>query len=475
MFDETQKGKNAGWTFAITSIAVFMAALDNLVVTTALPVIRSELNSSLSELEWIVNAYALTFAVLLLTGAALGDRFGRRRMFVVGLIIFTLGSALAAMAETTATLIMARALQGVGGAIITPLTLTILSASVRPERRALALGAWGGIGGLAVAIGPLVGGAITEGIAWQWIFWINVPIGIVAAFVAAFKLSESFGDDKKLDLAGLMLASAGLVGIVWGVINANERGWTDGGVVTSIVAGVGLVAAFIWWESRTASPMLPLRHFRSKSFALANGASFLMFFGVFGAVFLLAQFFQVAQGYTPFEAGLRTLAWTAMPAFVAPIAGAISGRIGGRVILSVGLGLMSAGLAWFALIATPAVAYSAIAPSLVMAGIGMGMFFAPVANIVLSAVPAAEEGKASGATNAIRELGGVFGVAILAAVFSGAGSYMTPGTFVEGLIPAVWVGAAAVGGGAILAAALPGRRKRTELLVSDRSMSVART
>ncbi len=458
MSTEVAPRKNVGWTFAITSVVLFMAALDNLVVTTALPVIRAELDASLSQLEWIVNAYTLTFAVLLLTGAALGDRFGRRRVFVIGIGLFTLGSALAAMSGSTEMLIISRALQGVGGAVIMPLTLTILSGAVSPERRALALGAWGGIGGLAIAIGPLVGGAIAEGLSWQWIFWINVPIGIVAAIAAAYRLNESFGPDKKLDLVGLGLASVGLVGIVWGVIHGNELGWGDFNVLGPIVGGFAILGAFLWWESRSATPMLPLRFFANRTFLFANAASFLMFFGVFGAVFLMTQFLQFAQGYSPFEAGLRTLPWTGMPVFVAPIAGAVAGRIGGRPLLVAGLSLMAVGLGWFAAIASPDVAYSAQVPALVLAGIGMGLFFAPVAAVVLSSVKPEEEGKASGATNAIRELGGVFGVAILAAVFAGQGSYVSGQAFVDGMVPAIWVGAAIVAIAAIMAALIPGRR-----------------
>ena len=449
--------RSTAWTFAITSIALFMVALDNLVVTTALPVIRADLGASLSDLEWMVNAYTLTFAVLLLTGAALGDRFGRRRMFVIGLAIFTGASAAAALAPSSEVLIAARAIQGVGGAFVTPLSLTILSAAVPPERRALALGAWGGIAGLAIAIGPLIGGAIAEGVSWHWIFWLNVPIGIVAVILAASRLQESHGPDGALDLPGLGLVSGGLLALVWGVIHGNDYGWSDPRIVGALTAGALLLAAFVYWESRTASPMLPLRFFRSRAFTAANVVSFLMYFGVFGAVFLLVQFFQVVQGLSPFQSGLRTLPWTAMPAFVAPIAGALAGRIGGRPILVAGMALLSAGLFWIAAVATPTVEYLVLVPGFVMAGVGMGLFFAPIANVVLSAVDPIEEGQASGATNTIREIGGVFGVAVLASVFSSAGSYQSPTAFVDGLQPAVFVGAAIVAVGAVVALALPGR------------------
>ncbi|MFL5949574.1 MAG: DHA2 family efflux MFS transporter permease subunit [Gaiellaceae bacterium] len=408
------------WTFAITSVALFMTTLDNLVVTTALPVIRKDLDASLSGLEWTVNAYTLTFAVLLMTGAALGDRFGRRRLFAVGLVIFTLGSAAAALAPSIDVLIAARAVQGLGGAIVTPLTLTILSASVPAERRGLVLGAWGGISGLAVAIGPLVGGAVVEGLSWQWIFWLNVPIGIVLIPLALRRLRESRGPNDALDLPGVALASAGLFGIVWGLVRGNGVGWGSLEITTAFVTGIVVLALFVVWELRAPEPMLPLRFFRNRTFTAANAASFLMFFGMFGSIFLLAQFFQTVQGYSPLDAGLRILPWTAMPIIVAPIAGALSDRIGGRSLMAVGLGLQAAGLAWIAAVSTPTVPYADLVGPFILSGVGMAMYFAPVANVVLSSVRPEEEGQASGANNAIRELGGVFGVAVLAAVFLGA-------------------------------------------------------
>jgi EmrB/QacA subfamily drug resistance transporter len=447
------------WTFAISSIALFMAALDNLVVTTALPVIRASFNANLAELEWIVNAYTLTFAVLLLTGAALGDRFGRKRLFIIGLAIFTGGSAVAALSSNVSVLIVARAIQGLGGAILTPLSLTILSAAVPRERRAVALGAWGGIAGLAIAIGPLVGGAISEGLAWQWIFWINVPIGLVAIPLAYARLTETRGPSTRLDLAGLGLASGGLLAVVWGLVRANEQGWTSPEIVGSFVAGLVLLVAFVAWEARSAEPMLPLRLFRSRSFTAANLVSMLMTFGMFGSIFLLAQFFQVVQGYSPFQAGLRTLPWTIMPVFVAPIAGLLSARTGTRPLLVLGMSLQAIALGWMALIITPTVDYGAIVPTFILAGIGMGLFFAPIANVVLSAVRPEEEGKASGANNAIRELGGVFGVAVLASIFSANGGYTSGPAFVDGLVPAMQVGAVVVAAGAVAALGLGGRTR----------------
>ncbi|MCX6373962.1 MAG: DHA2 family efflux MFS transporter permease subunit [Actinobacteria bacterium] len=446
------------WTFIVTSVAVFMVSLDNLVVTTALPVIKTDLGASLQGLEWTVNAYTLTFAVLLLTGAALGDRFGRKHMFLVGLAIFTLGSAAAALAPGIGWLIAARALQGVGGAIVTPLTLTILSGAVSPARRGLALGIWGGVSGLAVALGPVVGGAVVEGLSWQWIFWLNVPIGIALLPVALLRLRESKGANRALDLPGLGLASVGLLGIVWGLVRGNEHGWTSLGVAGPIAAGIVLLGAFVFWELRTPEPMVPMRFFRKRAFSAANATSLLMSFGMFGAIFLLAQYFQVVQGYSPLQAGLRTLPWTAMPIFVAPIAGILSDRIGARPLLVAGMALMAAGLAWMAVVTTPTVAYGRLIPAFVMAGVGMSLYFAPVANLVLSTVRRNEEGKASGVNNTVREVGGVFGVAVLASVFSAVGGYATPQLFVEGMVAALWVGAAAVAVAGIAAVAIPPRQ-----------------
>src|SRR6266536_308725 len=371
-------GHKTMWTFVITSIALVMVTLDNLVVTTALPVIKHDLHASLQGLEWTVNAYTLTFAVLLLTGAALGDRFGRRRLFVIGLGIFTAASAFAALAPSIDALNLARALQGVGGAIVTPLTLTLLSAAVRPERRGLALGAWGGIGGLAGALGPLVGGAVVQGMSWQWLFWLNVPIGLLLIPLAWRRLDESRGPSSKLDLPGLGLASAGLLGIVWGLVRGNSVGWGSLEIVGSIGAGAVLVALFVLWELRTKAPMLPMRFFRNRTFTQANVASLFMFFGMFGSIFLLAQFFQTVQGYSPFGAGLRILPWTAMPIFIAPIAGALSDRIPGPRIMGVGLALQAIGLGWIAAVSTPTVPYADL----------VGPFVVAVGAIVAITIPA---------------------------------------------------------------------------------------
>ncbi len=454
------------WTFLSTTVALFMVVLDNLVVSTAIPVIRVDLGASLEQLEWTVNAYTLTFAAFLLTGAALGDRFGRRRVFMIGIGIFTVASAGAALAPSADWLIAARALQGIGAAIVTPLTLTLLSAAVPASKRGAALGVWSGVAGLAVASGPLVGGAVVEGLSWQWIFWLNVPIGLVLLPIAS-RLQESYGPDKALDLPGLGLASAGLLSLTWGIINGHGHGWTSPEIVAALAVGALLLAAFVMWERRTPEPMLPMRFFADRAFSAANAASLFMYFGMFGSIFLLTQFFQTAQGYSPLEAGLRVLPWTAMPMIVAPISGVLSDRIGGRPLMAIGLGLQAIGLAWIAAVSTATVGYGSLVGPFIVSGIGMGMFFAPVANVVLSAVRPVEEGKASGANNAIREVGGVLGVAVLASIFARYGGYESPVTFNDGLVPALWVGAIVVAAGAVSALLIPRRRRPAEAYEAD--------
>jgi EmrB/QacA subfamily drug resistance transporter len=460
------------WTFAITTIALFMTALDNLVVVTALPTIQEDLGASLQGLEWVVNAYTLTFAVLLLTGAALGDRFGRKNMFVVGMTIFTLASILAAVSDGTEMLVTARAIQGLGAAIVTPLTLTILAREAPREQRGAILGAWGGIAGLAVAIGPVVGGAIVDGISWHWIFWINVPIGLITIPLAWLKLSESTGPNDKLDIVGLLLSGLGLFGLVFGVVRSNSHGWGSGQVLASIVVGAILVVAFCWWEARTRQPMLPLRFFRNRAFSATNAVSVAMYFGMFGSIFLLTQYLQVVLGNSPIGAGVRMLAWTGVTMFVAPVAGALSDRVGGRPFMFAGLLLQAVALGWMAAIVDVDTGFGSLVVPFILAGIGMGLFFAPVAAVVLSAVRPEEEGQASGANNALREVGGVFGIAVLAAIFAHYGdrglAYVPPfDKFIDGLTPALWTGAIILGVGAAIALLIPSGGRQREAAADD--------
>jgi EmrB/QacA subfamily drug resistance transporter len=455
--------RNSIWTLAIVSVALFMVTLDNLVVTNALVSIREDLGASLEQLEWTVNAYTLSYAVFLLSAAALGDRLGRRTVFAAGLGIFTVASAAAAMAPSTEALIAARAVQGLGGAVIMPLSLTLLSEAFAGEKRGLALGIWSGVSGLGVALGPVVGGAVVDGFSWHWIFWLNVPIGIALVPVAVALLTESRGPNRTLDLPGVALASSGLLGIVFGIVRAQALGWTTTTVLGSMAAGVVLLAGFVAWELRAPAPMLPMRLFKNRGFAATNGVSLAMFFGAFGSIFLLAQFFQVAQGYSPLEAGVRTLPWTAMPIFVAPVAGILSDRIGSRPLMAAGLSLQALALAYLAIVTAPDVTYGLLVPGFVMAGTGMALVFAPSANALLSSVRPSEAGQASGANNTIREVGGVLGVAVLASVFTGAGGYGSPQAYVDGLIPAVWVGAAVLAVGALVALLVPRRPAAAEV------------
>jgi len=452
---------NQRWTLAIAGLGAFMTALDTLVVTTALPVMRVDLGGSLSDLEWIVNAYNLAFACLLLTGAALGDRFGRRRMFCVGLGLFTGASAAAALSPSIGALIAVRGLQGAGAAIVMPLTLTLISEAFPAEKRGAAIGLWGGISGLAVAAGPVVGGAVVDGIGWSWIFWVNVPIGLMLIPVAARKLTESFGPRSQLDVLGVALAAAAALGLTWGLVRANSAGWTSAEVLASLASGAALGTAFVGWERSTASPMLPLSLFRSRTFAGANAVSFFLYAGLFGALFLMSQFFQNALGESPLSAGLHLLPWTATPMLVAPLAGVLADRYGNRPFMVLGLALQALGFAWVASIAHPGMGYAQLGVALTVSGIGTSFCFPTVANAVLSAVPAAEAGVASGTNSALRELGGVFGVAVLASSLSATGAYHSPQVFTDGFTGALWIAAGFSAIGIVAALLATPRQART--------------
>lgn len=453
-----------GWTFVVTGLALLMVSLDNLVVTMALPSIRADLGTDLEGLEWTVNAYTLAFAAGILTASTLGDRYGRRRLFVVGLAVFTAASAAAAVAPTAGVLVAARAVQGLGGAVLMPLTLTLLAGAVPGERRAVAMGAWSAMGGLGVALGPLVGGAVTQGLSWQWIFWINVPVGVVLLPLARIALAESRAAVGRVDVAGVALATTGLFGVVFALVRGNGQGWTSGQVLGSLIAGAVLLAAFVAWELRVSrtpgrTAMLPMRMFTNRGFATVTAVSLVMALGMFGAVFLLAQFMQVALGYSPLTSGVRTLPWTGMPVVVAPLAGVLVGRIGGRPVLMTGLVLQAVALALFAVTISPDMTYATMVPSMVLGGVGMGLFFAPVVQLALEFAPAALVGIASGTVSVTRETGTVLGVAVLGAIFAANGSYRSGNTFTDGVQPALWVGAAALALAAALTLLIPRARR----------------
>ncbi|WP_439946090.1 MFS transporter [Streptomyces sp. BBFR109] len=446
------------WALIITGVAGFMAALDNLVVTTALPSIRKDLGGALDDLEWTVSAYTLTFAVLLMFGAALGDRFGRRRLFIAGLAVFTGASAAAALSPGIDSLIAARAVQGVGAAVMMPLTLTLLTAAVPPAKRGTAYGIWGAVNGLAVASGPLIGGSLTEHVSWHWIFWLNVPLGLAVMPLARLRLAESYGTGAPLDIPGTLLASGGLFGIVYGLVRGPSDGWTSSLVLTGLFAGTALLMGFVLHGARAKNPMLPMRLFRSRAFSGINAASLLMFLGMFGSIFLLSQYMQGVLGYSPTDAGLRMLPWTGMPMLVAPIAGILSDRVGGRPVVAAGLFLQAAGLGYLAYVVTTDVSYGVQLPGLIISGVGMALYFAPAANLVMSSVRPEQQGIASGANNALREVGGALGIAVMASIFAAQGGYESAQSFVDGLRPALVVGAAVVALAAVATLMIPGRR-----------------
>jgi EmrB/QacA subfamily drug resistance transporter len=431
------------WALAITSVAFFMVALDALVVTTALPAIGRDLHAGLATLQWTVNSYGLTYAVGIITAAALGDRFGRRRVFTAGLVVFTAASAACALAPGVSWLLAARAVQGFGAAAVMPLSLTILTSAFPAARRGAIVGVWGGLGGLAVAGGPLIGGAVTEGLDWQWIFWLNVPIGLVATALARTRLPESYGGRGPLDVPALVLLGAGALAVVWGLTRAGEIGWLAGETLAALVAGALLTAGFVAWERRAVAPMLPPRLFRVRDFAAANVTALLMIAALTGAVFLTAQYCQVVLGYSPLVTGLRLLPWTATPLVVAPLAGRLSDTVGRRPVLATGMLVQAGGLAWFGC------APDAFVPALLTAGIGVSMAIPTAAAAVLGAVAPQDAGKASGTNSTMQRLGAVLGVAVVTAVLSGG--------LAEGFRPALLTTAGLSLLGALTALAL--RRK----------------
>ena len=446
------------WVLALTGVGSLMAALDTLVVSTALSTIRLHLHASVEQLEWTVNAYNLSFAVLMITGAAVGDRFGRRNFYAAGLGLFAAASAGCALAPDVGLLIAARAVQGAGAALIVPLGLALLSEAFPAERRGAAIGIFSAITGLAVASGPLVGGAIVQGINWEWIFWVNVPIGLLAMPLVLTRMRESHGPLSALDIRGLVLVTLAALGVVWGLVRGNQTGWGSVEVLTSLTLGVLLIAGFVGWELRTRQPMLPMRLFRSRAFSAGNAAMFFTFASLFGTVFFYAQLLQTGLGYGPLGAGLRLLPYTATFMTVAPIAGALADRIGERPLMVGGLTLQTVGMAWLALIAKPDLAYSHLLAPFVIAGVGVSMAIPSAQNSVVGSVASEAIGKAAGVNSMMRELGGVFGIAAAVAVFAATGGYASAQAFTDGFGPAIGVSAGLALAGALAALALPSRR-----------------
>jgi EmrB/QacA subfamily drug resistance transporter len=441
------------------SLPMFMATLDNLVMTSALPVIRADLGSTVGQLSWFMNAYTLTFATFMLPAATLGDRLGRRRVMVAGVALFTVASIASALSTTSEALIAARAVQGLGAAAIMPLSLTLLAAAVPPAMRAAAIGIWGGVSGLGVALGPVIGGAVVEGVSWQAIFWLNVPVALVAVPLLLLAVSESRGLWQRLDLVGAAMLGGAVFAGIWGIVHGNDDGWTDPWVLGPLVLAALLVPGYLRWARGRSYAVLPLRLFSSRGFSVANAIALFFTIGMFGTVFLLSQYLQVVQGYSPLGAGLRTLPWTAAPMVVAPIAGALAARTGLRALLTSGLVLQTGALVWFAWLTEHGSAYPAFVPALAMAGVGMGLTFAPMATAVLEGLPESDFAMASSANSTIREFGVALGIALLTAVFLGNGGAIDPRGYDGAIGPALLTGAAAVAVAAVASLLAPGRQR----------------
>ena len=442
MSDKPETKRRLGWVLGLTSTGYFMVVLDSVVVITALPRMQRDLHASLSSLQWTLNAYGIAFAAGIITAVALGDRLGRRKVFTLGLALFTVASVACALAPNVSDLIAARVVQGLGGAIVLPLSLTILTTAFPVERRGMIVGIYGGLAGLAVAMGPIIGGAVTQGIDWHWIFWINVPIGVIVVPLGLRLLPESYGAPERLDLIGAALVTAGVVALVWALSRANQVGWSSAEVVGTLVAGPVLLIAFVWWERSVSQPLMPLRLFAARDFALGNVTTFLMSGAIFAAGLFVTEEFQLARRYAPVSAGLRLLPFFATPMLVSPIAGALSDRIGRRPIMVVGLGLLTAGLAWVAWRGSLDASWIELVIALLIAGVGVSMALPTVPTAVLSAVAPPEIGKASGINYMAQRFGAVFGIAIGTTVFGSYGRLGTPATVTAGFEPALWTCAA---------------------------------
>lgn len=437
------RSKGAAWALAATSLPMFMVAVDNLVVTNALTVIAEDLDTDQAGLQWVMNSYILAFAGLLLAGAALGDRIGRRRVFSWGIGLFTVASAACALADSAPVLIAARAVQGVGAAAILPVSLTLAVQAVPPRRRPLAVGVWGGVNGLGIAMGPLAGGLVTQGLDWHWIFWINVPVGAVALPLALWALRESRGTPRPLDVPGTALVTGAVVAAVWAIVESAAGAGALPRSLAGLLLSGALFAAFLVRQRRAAHPLVPLRLYRVRGFMLSNVLALAMYFGVFGSIFFLAQFLQGPMGYSPLEAGLRTLPWTAAPMVAVPLASALVGRLGGGVLQAAGCLMQGTALVWLAVIARPGVPYGAMAGAMALAGVGMGLVFAANPATVIGSVAEEEHNVASGVNNTIREFGGALGIAVLTVVHTQSG-----------LRSAVLTGAAVVFAGALAGLAI---------------------
>ncbi len=431
----------------VTCTALFMAMLDNLVLGVALPSIQKSFDASISDLAWFMNAYTLAFAVLLIPFSVLGERFGRKRMFLLGVVIFTIGSALSGLSSSSMELILSRVMQGVGGAAIVPLSLTLVNRAFPENKRAAALGIWSGISGLGLSLGPLIGGLIIEGAPWQLIFWVNLPVGILAFIFGVKWLEESHGEKKPISIVGILLLGSALFSVVYGLEQGNGEGWGSALVVSLLLGGVMLLVLFYLWERNRKHPLIQFDFFRNGKYSVYIFAGFWMNAGIFGAIFLLTLFLQQAQGYSALGAGIREMVWTGCIMIAAPLAGLAISRIGTKAVLTIGLMLQTAALAGFGiLIMSVGVDFPFWyqAPLMMAAGAGMGLSFTPLTHGVLSSIPHSSAGEASGISNATRELGGVFGIAIAGLNFQSGSAITSPVEFGYHVVPALLASSAMV-------------------------------
>jgi EmrB/QacA subfamily drug resistance transporter len=463
--------RNRTWVVVLTGIASMMAALDTVVVATALSTVRVHLHASVGQLEWTVNAYNLSFAVLLMTAAAVGDRFGRRRMFAVGLAVFSIASAACALSTDIGFLIAARAVQGAGAAFILPLALALLTAAFPPEKRGTAIGMFSAVTGIAVALGPIVSGAIVQGIDWPWVFWINVPIGLLTIPFVLRRIDESYGRGVALDIPGVALITGGAFGIVWALVRGNSAGWASAEVIGSLIGGVAFAVMFVRWELRAREPMLPMSFFRSRTFTAGNAAIFFVLGSLFTDVFFFAQLLQTGLHYDPLQTGLRLMVWTCTFILVAPGVGALVDRIGERPLMVSGLLIQCGGTAWIAAIARPGLPFSHLVVPMIVAGVGISMAIPSAQNSVVGSATLETAGKLAGINSMMRELGGVFGIALAVAVFAAFGGYESAQAFTDGFGPAIGVSSVLALLGAICGLALPSRRRRE---VIEQVPSIAR-
>ena len=459
MTEQNRSAATQRWALALPSVASFLVILDMLVVATSLTAIQRKLGSSLAGLEWTVNAYTLSFAVLLMTAAALADRLGRRRVFAAGLGVFAAASAACALSPGIAALIAARAVQGAGAAMIMPTALALLNGAFPPERRGWAIGIYGSVTGLAAVLGPVLGGAVTEGLGWQWVVWINVPIALLAIPLVFRRLAEATGPGGAVDLLGLALVSVAALGLVWGLVRGNTAGWRSAETVGALAAGAVAACCFAWWQRRAPAPMLPPRLYRSRAFSAGNATIFLLNGSLGVGVFLMPQFQQVVLGQHPLSAGLRLLPWGIAPFLLAPRAGALADRLGARWLAVTGLILQTAGMSWIAAISTPTVSYLALVAPMTLVGVGFAGAIPAVTRAATSGTPMADIGKASGAYSTMRQLGGAFGIAAGGAAFAAGGGYLPKEAFSDGFTAAIAVAAALALAGVATALALPGRAR----------------